>query len=68
MIRSLPPFSSFTPSLKLPLPRSLSSIRETARAFWPRSVESRLNRSISSMTSMGMRTWLSSKFRMELGS
>ena len=31
-------------------------MRETVRAFWPSSVDSRLKRSISSMTSMGIRT------------
>jgi hypothetical protein len=44
------------------------SIRETLRAFWPNSVDSRLKRSISSMTSMGGRTQLSSKLSTELGS
>ena len=34
-------------------------VRETVRAFWPSSVDSRLNRSISSITSMGMRTLFS---------
>jgi uncharacterized protein involved in outer membrane biogenesis len=49
-----------------PLP--VITIRDTVRAFWPSSVDSRLNRSISSMTSIGMITELSSKLRRELGS
>ena len=42
--------------------------REKVRAFCPSSVDSRLNRSISSMTSMGMRTLFSWKLRRLFGS
>ena len=42
-------------------------MRETVRAFWPSSVDSRLKRSISSITSMGMRTLLSLKAEQGVG-
>ena len=41
-IFNLPPLGSFTPSLRLPSPRKPSSIRDTLRAFWPSSLDSRL--------------------------
>src|SRR5437773_5662159 len=67
-MRSSPPLGSLTPSLSRPAPRRPSSMRETVRAFWPSSVDSRLKRSISSMTSIGSRTVCSSKLSSEWGS
>ena len=43
-------------------------VGDTMRAFWPNSDDSRLKRSISSMTSMGIKTEFSSKLSSELGS
>src|SRR5215471_17499147 len=68
MMRNRPPLGSGTPSLSRPEPRRPSSMRETVRAFWPNSVDSRLKRSISSMTSIGSRTVCSSKLSSECGS